>query len=142
MALGSNQPLTEMSPRNLPEGKGRPALKADNLTAICEPLVLKMWEPRRLTTLWASKDCCRPSFTFYKCIELLICCYSYTEALARLSVPQTMPHWRICRPVQVQGLRAYSAEHHAYSTNVCDSLRSRRASVAFILRNITCLNLK
>jgi hypothetical protein len=35
MALGSTQPLTEMSTRNLPEGKGRPARKADNLTAIC-----------------------------------------------------------------------------------------------------------
>jgi hypothetical protein len=28
MALGSNQPLTEMSTRNLPVGKGRPAGKA------------------------------------------------------------------------------------------------------------------
>jgi hypothetical protein len=31
--------LTEMNTRNLPEGKGRPARKADNLTAICEPTV-------------------------------------------------------------------------------------------------------
>jgi hypothetical protein len=30
MALGSTQPLTETSTRNLPEGKGRPARKADN----------------------------------------------------------------------------------------------------------------
>jgi hypothetical protein len=37
MALGSTQPLTEMSTRNLSGGKGRPARKADNLTAICEP---------------------------------------------------------------------------------------------------------
>jgi hypothetical protein len=36
MALGSTQPLTEMSTRNL---SGRPARKADNLTAICEPTV-------------------------------------------------------------------------------------------------------
>jgi hypothetical protein len=34
MALGSTQPLTEMGTRNLPGGKGRPARKADNLTAI------------------------------------------------------------------------------------------------------------
>jgi hypothetical protein len=39
MALGSIQPLTEMSTMNLPEGKGRPAREADNLTAICEPIV-------------------------------------------------------------------------------------------------------
>jgi hypothetical protein len=39
MALGSTQPLTEMSTRNLPGGKGRPALKVGNLIAICEPIV-------------------------------------------------------------------------------------------------------
>jgi hypothetical protein len=39
MALGSTQPLTEMSARNLTEGRGRPAHKADNLTAICEPII-------------------------------------------------------------------------------------------------------
>jgi hypothetical protein len=36
MALGSNQPLTEMSTRNLPGGKKRPARRTD-LAAICEP---------------------------------------------------------------------------------------------------------
>jgi hypothetical protein len=30
---------TEMSTSNLPEGKGRLACRADNLTAICEPIV-------------------------------------------------------------------------------------------------------
>jgi hypothetical protein len=39
MVLGSTQPLTEMNTRNLPERKGRPARKADNLTAVCEPIV-------------------------------------------------------------------------------------------------------
>jgi hypothetical protein len=39
MALGSTWPLTEMSIRNHSGGKGRPARKADNLTAICEPSV-------------------------------------------------------------------------------------------------------
>jgi hypothetical protein len=37
--LGLTQPLTEMSTRNLPGGKGLPALKADNFTAISEPIV-------------------------------------------------------------------------------------------------------
>jgi hypothetical protein len=41
IALGSTQPLTEMSTRNLSRGKGRPAPKADKLTAICEPTVLR-----------------------------------------------------------------------------------------------------
>jgi hypothetical protein len=41
MALRSTQPLTEMSTRNLPGGKGRPVHGADNLTGICEPTVWK-----------------------------------------------------------------------------------------------------
>jgi hypothetical protein len=36
MALGSTQTLREMS---LPGGNERPARKAENLTAICEPIV-------------------------------------------------------------------------------------------------------
>jgi hypothetical protein len=48
MTLGSTQPLTEMSIRNLRGGKGRPAGEADKVTAICEPIVQKMWKPRRL----------------------------------------------------------------------------------------------
>jgi hypothetical protein len=58
------QPLTEVSIRILPGGKGLPTRKADNFTTICEPIVKKMWEPRCLTTLWASTACYRESFTF------------------------------------------------------------------------------
>jgi hypothetical protein len=39
MTFSSTQPLTEMSTRNLPAGKGRPGRKADNLTDVCEPIV-------------------------------------------------------------------------------------------------------
>jgi hypothetical protein len=39
MALGSTQPLTEMSTRKLPGGKKRPGRRADNLAAIYEPNV-------------------------------------------------------------------------------------------------------
>jgi hypothetical protein len=71
MALGSTHPLTEMSTRNLPGDKGRPTRKADNLTAICEPTVWKMWEARHLRTLWDTTTCYRDSFTllpfYYKC---------------------------------------------------------------------------
>jgi hypothetical protein len=39
LILSLIKPLTEMSIRNLPGGnKARPARKADNLTAICEPI--------------------------------------------------------------------------------------------------------
>jgi hypothetical protein len=64
MALGSTQSLTELSTRNLSVNKGQPVHKADNLTAICEPTVQKMSEPRHFTTLWASMACYRDSFTF------------------------------------------------------------------------------
>jgi hypothetical protein len=39
LALWSTQPLTEMSTRNLPGGKKRPARRVDNLAAIYEPNV-------------------------------------------------------------------------------------------------------
>jgi hypothetical protein len=39
MAMGSTQPLTEMSTWNFPGGKGRPAREADNLTAIRKLIV-------------------------------------------------------------------------------------------------------
>jgi hypothetical protein len=43
MAMLSTQPLTEMSTRNLPGGKGRLARKANNLTAISEQIFWKIW---------------------------------------------------------------------------------------------------
>jgi hypothetical protein len=64
MALRSTQPLIEMSTKHLPGGKGRPVAKADNLTAICEPIVYKMYERRLLTILWVSMASYRASFTF------------------------------------------------------------------------------
>jgi hypothetical protein len=39
MALGSTQPLTEMSTGYLPGGKDGPARKSGNLTAICETII-------------------------------------------------------------------------------------------------------
>jgi hypothetical protein len=65
MALGSTQPVTEMSTTNIPGGEVRPAPKADNLTAICEPIVYKMWEPQHLTALWISTARYRDTFTLY-----------------------------------------------------------------------------
>jgi hypothetical protein len=59
MGLRSTQRLSEMSTRNLPGSNGQPERKADNLTAIYEPIVWKMWEPRR------APRAARDSFTFY-----------------------------------------------------------------------------
>jgi hypothetical protein len=55
MIMGSAQPPTEMGTRNILEGKEWPARKSENLTAIFEPTVWKMRDPRRLTTLWVPK---------------------------------------------------------------------------------------
>jgi hypothetical protein len=62
MALEFTEAITEMSTIILPGGKGKPARKADNFLAICEPTVYKMWEPRHLTTIWASTACYKVSF--------------------------------------------------------------------------------
>jgi hypothetical protein len=39
--------------------------KVGNATAMYEPIVEKMWEPRHPTTLWTSTACYRDSFYFY-----------------------------------------------------------------------------
>jgi hypothetical protein len=69
MALGSTQFLTEMNTKNLLGGKGRPTRKADNFTAVFEPIVWKMWGPRRLTTLRASAACYRDTFTWMSTVN-------------------------------------------------------------------------
>jgi hypothetical protein len=39
MVLGFTQPLAEVSAREIPRGIALSAIKADNLTSICEPIV-------------------------------------------------------------------------------------------------------
>jgi hypothetical protein len=59
-ALGLTQPLIEMSARSIKMflgSRAQPVRRADNLTAICEPIVQTLWDPRHLTTLYASMAC-------------------------------------------------------------------------------------
>jgi hypothetical protein len=58
MALGSTQPLTEMSTTNLPGGKKRPGRGADNLAAVYEQNVSTSRNPNGLNGLY------RDNFTF------------------------------------------------------------------------------
>jgi hypothetical protein len=62
MALGSTQSLTEISTRNLPGGKNRPARRADNLAAICEPNV---WKCGSLNNTKGLHGLYRDNFTFF-----------------------------------------------------------------------------
>jgi hypothetical protein len=63
MALGFTQTPREMSIRHLPGGNAQPERKADNLTAICQPIVERMWESRRLTIPWDFTACYRGTFS-------------------------------------------------------------------------------
>jgi hypothetical protein len=68
IVLGFTAPRPQLRPRNLVAGgggKARPTFKADNLADICEPIVHKMFDPRRLKTIWASTVSYRDSLTCY-----------------------------------------------------------------------------
>jgi hypothetical protein len=56
MALGSTQPVTEMSTRSHIAGKVRLARESDILTAICEPIFLKKWGEVRMISLRTSAN--------------------------------------------------------------------------------------
>jgi hypothetical protein len=76
MALGSTQPLTELSTRNLPEGvKGGCCVRLITLPPSISRL--SMWEPRRLTTVWAFTACYRDSVTFFIYESFPIILYMY-----------------------------------------------------------------
>jgi hypothetical protein len=65
MDMGSTQPLTEATTRNIPGDKGWSTRKADNTYRhVWADRLEKMWEPQRLTTLWAFTACYRDNFTF------------------------------------------------------------------------------
>jgi hypothetical protein len=88
MSLGSIQPLTEMSTRNILGSNGRPALRADNLAAIYEPIVQKMWEPQHLTTLGASTACYRDTFTFFFSYHHMLITCGYQVVRSRITTPR------------------------------------------------------
>jgi hypothetical protein len=64
-------------------GKGLSALKTDNITAICESIVYKMWERRRLTTQWASTACYRDDFTFFTFLPVIkiVCSMKMSQSI-------------------------------------------------------------
>jgi hypothetical protein len=72
MSLESTQPLNRNEYQEFSWGlKDGRRLRLSNLTAVCEPIAQIMWEPRRLTTVWASRAYYRDNFTllpyYYEC---------------------------------------------------------------------------
>jgi hypothetical protein len=80
-----------MSTGNLSVGNGQPARKANNLTAICEPIVQKMWEPRRLTTLGAYAACYGDSFIFFKLTVRVIYIYAVVTVTENIDDNKAQP---------------------------------------------------
>jgi hypothetical protein len=64
MALRLTQPVTEMNIKNLPGGKARPTVKADKLTAVCEPM------STQCGILNISTACYGDSFTFLYVVDV------------------------------------------------------------------------
>jgi len=63
MALGSTQPPTEMSTRNISWGLRQLTRKADNLLPFCADC-LEIWKPQPSETRWACPGLYRDFFTF------------------------------------------------------------------------------
>jgi hypothetical protein len=74
-----------MSTRNFPGGKKRLARRADNLSAIYELNVKKLWEPQPLTTLRASMACTRITlpYLYYIYIKSTMQIYRTTNKLRK-----------------------------------------------------------
>jgi hypothetical protein len=79
MTLGSTQPITEMSSRNLPEGKWWPARKANNLTAIYETTVC-------LENVGASQLYGSTRHVTGRALPFMSICGCYSPSSARLHV--------------------------------------------------------
>jgi hypothetical protein len=77
MTLNFTNSLMEMSTRNLPGGKERPARKGDNLTTICEPKIHKMSKPRHSTGLYASLAFHKAALLFTSCLVIRVPAYRY-----------------------------------------------------------------
>jgi hypothetical protein len=75
MALGSTQPLTQMSTRNLPGGKKRPAPRADNLASSTSQLSRKCGSLDVSQPYWPAqpgKGIALLSLIIFSCVENLL----------------------------------------------------------------------
>jgi hypothetical protein len=83
MVQGSTQSLTEMSTRNRPGGKGQPARRADNLTAICEPIVYTKCQSLDVSQPYGSSwPVTGIALRFHRLVYGLIITSDYTASMA------------------------------------------------------------
>jgi hypothetical protein len=79
--------------------------KADNFTAICEPIIWKILEPWRLTILWDSTACYRDSFTLLYPVGqspqniqhslAIMCKECHMKVLFSISLSSNVRTWRL-----------------------------------------------
>jgi hypothetical protein len=96
-----------MSTRNLPGGKGRPARKADNLTAICEPISSKYGSldvSQSYVPPWSVAAIALLSFYLYlilvkqtQCFGTWLCLRKYADVLNEIIFTHLTLAYRIYR---------------------------------------------
>jgi hypothetical protein len=86
-----------------------PVRKADSLTTVCEQIVQKMWEPRHLTTLWASTACYIDRFTSSFYITRWTCIHCFRTSPCRA-------YEHMCR-----ALEALTTVRFIRLTSLCES---------------------
>ena len=106
--LGSNQPLTEMSTRNISWGLRRSMRRANNLNI----LMCRMGA----STSWNSQGLSRDCFTFLSTLPLLLETFSIPQELARFLTPNDTFILEIFQQISL-GTRTKSIEK-----NVCQPL--------------------
>jgi hypothetical protein len=94
LPAGSTQFLTKMSTRNFPGGKSAAgAYGWQTHRHLWNGCLHKMWEPRRLTTLWVSTTCYRYIFTF-----LPFTFYYYISSIIKGEILWYVCYWNSGEP--------------------------------------------